>query len=222
MPHCLFTWNVITHSGNPTRYGCACQWPCHQKGHKTEQVCRLDKGNITSKGASRVSHLARFQSWWLVILFSLKYKISNSSLNGISCLYVCVCCVCQFHVVSQIDNCFQLTRKLTANIWFLVALMAKLHLCWTQILRTRGMRQARFSLIASLSKGSCFLVSLAIILRRRVWTNALTQKTVGFLLRTDNPANAKERLRQFCKMMCMQENHEFWQLNNGKLSKQDL
>ena len=71
------------------------------------------------------------------------------------------------------------------------------------------MRQARFSLIASLSKGSCFLVSLAIILRQSVWTNALTQETVGFLLRTDNPANAKERLRQFCKMMCMQENHEF-------------
>jgi hypothetical protein len=29
----------------------------------------------------------------------------------------------------------------------------------------------------------------------------INPKKVGFLLRTDNPENAKERLRQFCKMM---------------------
>ena len=90
MPHCLFTWNVITHSGNPTRYGCACQWPCHQKAHKTEHVCRQDRGYITSKAASRVSHLARFQSWWSSFSHSsIKYPIHQWYK-----LPVCVCVLC--------------------------------------------------------------------------------------------------------------------------------
>ena len=70
--------------------GCACQWPCHQKGHKTEQVCRQDKGNITSKRASRVSHLAtRFQSWWSSFSHSsIKYPIHQWYK-----LLVCACVV---------------------------------------------------------------------------------------------------------------------------------
>ena len=157
-------------------YGCACQWPCHQKGHKTEQVCRQDKGNITSKRASRVSHLAtRFQSWWSSFSHSsIKYPIHQ--------WYKLPACVLCLLVPCGQPNWQLLPTDKKSNCKYSIPCRSdgQAASVWTQILRTRGMRQARFSLFASLSKGSCFLLSLAIILRwSSVWTNALTQKS-GF------------------------------------------